>query len=122
MDEVSLLTAEDAEVPAAAVQNFASLVRHLHRCVEEARVIPAEDVLILDSSVADETFNLITLTRFAPDAAASRVAETLGAVRATGRPFTWSVDPFASPQLPSALRAAGLKEIGRASCRERVSV
>ena len=113
MDDLSLLTAEDEEVPAAAVRNFASLVRHLHGCVKEARVIPADDVLIMDSSVADETFNLITLTRFAPDAAASRVAETLDAVRATGRPFTWSVDPFASPRLPSALRAAGLKDGGR---------
>jgi ribosomal protein S18 acetylase RimI-like enzyme len=112
MDATSFLTTEDDEVVAAAVQSFASLVRHLHLCVERARVIPADDVLILDSSVADDTFNLIALTRFAPEAAARRVAETLEAVRATGRPFSWSVDPFASPQLPSVLEAAGLKEHG----------
>jgi ribosomal protein S18 acetylase RimI-like enzyme len=113
MDATSFLTPEDDEVVAAAVQSFASLVRHLHLCVDQARVIPADDVLILDSSVADDTFNLITLTRFAPEAAARRVAETLEAVRATGRPFSWSVDPFASAQLPSVLEAAGLKECGR---------
>ena len=113
MDEISALAPDDDAVLSAAVQSFASFVRHLHRGVEQARVIPADDVLILDSSIADDTFNVITLTRFAPDVAARRVAETLAAVRATGRRFSWSVDPFASAQLPGLLEAAGLKETGR---------
>jgi ribosomal protein S18 acetylase RimI-like enzyme len=70
-------------------------------------------VLIADSSVPDETFNIITLTRFASDAIDRRVAETIDVVRATGRPFAWWVDPFAPAELAVRLEAAGLKESGR---------
>jgi ribosomal protein S18 acetylase RimI-like enzyme len=113
MNEISTLAPDDDGLLSATVQSFASFVHHLHRGVQQARVIPADDVLILDSSIADDTFNVITLTRFAPDLAARRVAETLEAVRATGRRFSWLVDPFASALLPGQLEAAGLKETGR---------
>ena len=113
MDDLRVLTSEDDAVPAAAVANFAALVAHMHEGVREARVIEADDVLIADSSVADDTFNIITLTRFAPDAIDRRVAATIDAARATGRPFTWWIDPLAPAGLAARLEAAGLKQSAR---------
>lgn len=113
MDDLGFLTPEDDAVPAAAIGNFASLITHMHRGVPAAQVIATDDVMIADSSVADDTFNVIALPRFAPDAIDRRIAETIEAARATGRPFSWWVDPFAPAGLARRLEAAGLKETGR---------
>jgi len=113
VDDLGFLTPEDDAVPAAAIGNFASLITHMHRGVPAAQVIATDDVMIADSSVADDTFNVIALPRFAPDAIDRRIAETIEAARATGRPFSWWVDPFAPAGLARRLEAAGLKETGR---------
>ena len=113
MDDLGFLIPEDDAVLSAAIGNFASLITHMHRGVPAARLIALDDVMIADSSVADDTFNVIALTRFAPDAIDRRVAETIETARATGRPFTWWIDPFAPAGLAQRLEAAGLKETGR---------
>ena len=113
MDDLRVLTPGDDAVPGAAVVNFAAFVTHMHEGVREARALGAHDVLIADSSVPDDTFNIITLTRFAPDAIDRRIAETVDAARATGRPFTWWIDPLAPAGLVERLEAAGLKQSAR---------
>lgn len=72
---------------------------------------PAADVVIADSRLSDDTFNLVCRARFAAAEAPARVADVLAAVAATGRPFSWWVGPTSRPaDLDALLRAQGLAE------------
>lgn len=113
MNDMRPLMPEDDGVKAAVVRNLAALLTQLCEGTPGASLRVFEDVLIADIGVPNEVFNIVTRTRFAPDQADRRIAETLDAVRATGRPFLWWVDPLASPLLPARLEVAGLKESGR---------
>ena len=107
------LAPDDGAIPAAAIANFASHVTLMHAYVPDARAIEADDVLIADSSIPDATFNIIMQARFAPDALDRRIAETVAAARATGRPFVWWVDAEGPAGLAAGLDAAGLKASDR---------
>ncbi|MFE6887781.1 GNAT family N-acetyltransferase [Streptomyces sp. NPDC057694] len=91
-------------------RNLAEHACHLHRNLNSASVIETGDLLIADSGLADDTFNIVAAARFAPDAAPTRVAETVRTVAATGRPFSWWVGPASAPgDLAEHLAAAGLE-------------
>ncbi|MDX3663884.1 GNAT family N-acetyltransferase [Streptomyces sp. ID05-26A] len=77
--------------------NLAEHACHLHRHLDGATVTVTDDLLIADSGLDDDTFNIVAAARFSSDDVSARVAETVSAVRATGRPFSWWVGPASTP-------------------------
>ncbi|GAA4479605.1 GNAT family N-acetyltransferase [Rhodococcus olei] len=77
--------------------NLASHASHLHSAIPGARVRVADDLLLADSGLHDDTFNLVCRARFTTDDAPGRVEDTATFVRATGRPFSWWVGPASTP-------------------------
>ncbi|MEV0719243.1 GNAT family N-acetyltransferase [Asanoa sp. NPDC050611] len=87
--------------------NLAWHASHLHRVVPGMRVLAADDVLVCDSGLPDDTFNIVAAARFG--ASVDRIATTVEVVRAAGRPFMWWVGPSSTPaDLSDRLLAAGL--------------
>ncbi|WP_030775510.1 GNAT family N-acetyltransferase [Streptomyces sp. NRRL F-2664] len=90
-------------------QNLAEHACYLHRHMERAAVTQTHDLLIADSGLDDDTFNIVAVARFTAESAAARVAETVQDLAATGRPFSWWVGPTSSPhELSQQLERAGL--------------
>ncbi|MFI2611660.1 GNAT family N-acetyltransferase [Kitasatospora sp. NPDC018619] len=91
-------------------RNLAERACHLHRHLAYATVTETADLVIADSGLDDDTFNLVAAARFTGDTAPGRVAETVRALVATGRPFSWWVGPADTPpDLAGHLAAAGLE-------------
>ncbi|ANR61644.1 GNAT family N-acetyltransferase [Corynebacterium glutamicum] len=81
----------------AVEDNLAEHSCHLHRHLASATITHTDDLLIADSGLDDDTFNIIAGTRFTPEIAAERIAETTAFVERTLRPFSWWVGPASSP-------------------------
>ncbi|MEU7480387.1 GNAT family N-acetyltransferase [Lentzea sp. NPDC042327] len=97
------------DLTASAEQNLAEHACHLHRHLPGATVTRTGDLLVADSGLTDDTFNIVATARFTPATAATRVAETVAALKATGRPFSWWVGPATTPpDLATLLTQAGL--------------
>lgn len=94
----------DTDLAERMERNLAEHACHLHRHLPGGTVTDTGDLLVADSGLADDTFNIVTSARFAD---AARVAETVSAVKATGRPFSWWVGP-GSTGLGALLTGAGL--------------
>ncbi|MGW0177268.1 GNAT family N-acetyltransferase [Rhodococcus sp. NPDC003322] len=91
--------------------NLASHASHLHSAIPGARVHTSDDLLLADSGLHDDTFNLICRARFTIDDASERVEDTAALVRGTGRPFSWWVGPASTPaDLPALLTVNGFVE------------
>ncbi|GIF48069.1 acetyltransferase (GNAT) family protein [Asanoa ferruginea] len=91
---------------AALDDNLARHASHLHHATPGMRLLAEGDVLVCDSGLPDDTFNIVAAARFSTD---NRIAETVALLRATGRPFTWWVGPSSTPaDLSDRLLAAGL--------------
>ncbi|WP_218006829.1 GNAT family N-acetyltransferase [Microtetraspora fusca] len=91
-------------------QNLAEHACHLHRRMESSTVTETDDLLIADSGLDDDTFNIVAAARFTSDTVSTRVEETVRALAATGRPFSWWVGPASTPpNLGSLLTSAGLE-------------
>lgn len=89
--------------------NFAEHACHLHRQVPGMTVWPDGDLVVADSGLGDDTFNVIAGAHFTAATATARIAETASAVAATGRPFTWWASPASTPaDLAARLARAGL--------------
>jgi len=89
--------------------NLAEHASHLHASVRGAAVVRAADVVIADSGLPDDMFNIVAAARFAAPAADRRIAQTLRVLRAARRPFSWKVGPASAPRdLSGRLEAAGL--------------
>ncbi|MFI7382513.1 GNAT family N-acetyltransferase [Streptomyces sp. NPDC049813] len=92
-----------------AERNLAEHACHLHRVLPGGAVTATGDLLVADSGLDDDTFNIVAAARFTPRTAPARIAETAGALAATGRPFSWWVGPASTPpDLSERLTAAGL--------------
>lgn len=78
-------------------QNLAEHSCHLHRHLDHATVVETEDLLIADSGLDDDTFNIVASARFSAETVTARVVETVSAMWATGRPFSWWVGPASTP-------------------------
>ncbi len=108
MDTTPPPPAVERDLLARMERNLAEHACFPHRDLPGATVTEAPDLLIADSGLPDDTFNIVTLARFAPDRAAARIAETTEALARTGRPFSWWVGPLAEPDdLSRHLAAAG---------------
>lgn len=91
-------------------QNLAEHAYHLHRGMEGARVTETDDLLIADSGLDDDTFNIVVAARFTTGTAPVRITQTLRMLAATRRPFSWWVGPASTPaNLASLLEEAGLR-------------
>ncbi|MFG3256295.1 GNAT family N-acetyltransferase [Streptomyces sp. NPDC048172] len=89
-------------------RNLAEHACHPHRHLPGATVVETDDLLIADSGLDDDTFNIVAMARFAPGAAGARVEETVRGLAATGRHFSWWVGPASEPSdLSGRLSAAG---------------
>ena len=110
MNPIGLPSISESSLQLAMEQNLAEHACHLHRNLEGASVTETGDLLIADSGLADDTFNIVAAAHFTPAAAPARVAETVRTVAATGRPFSWWVGPASTPgNLAEFLEAAGLE-------------
>lgn len=82
---------------------------HLHRQINGATVAETDDLLVADSGLDDDTFNIVAAARFTRDSAQPRITETVRTSAATGRAFSWWVGPASTPgDLSARLSAAGL--------------
>ena len=89
--------------------NLAEHASHLHRRMLGMTVHEPGDLLVADSGLTDDTFNIISYARFAPADADRRIASTVDALARTGRPYSWWVGPASTPvDLSRRLSAAGL--------------
>jgi ribosomal protein S18 acetylase RimI-like enzyme len=90
-------------------QNLAGHACHLHACTPGMSVRQAGDLMIADSGLDDDTFNVVAGARFMAGSADARIRQTARQVAATGRPFSWWVGPASTPpDLAARLAAAGL--------------
>ncbi|MGW4732653.1 GNAT family N-acetyltransferase [Streptomyces shenzhenensis] len=90
-------------------RNLAEHACHLHRGLAGATVTEAGDLLVADSGLDDDTFNIVAAARFTPATAPARIADTVRTLTATGRGFSWWVGPGSTPpDLAGRLSAAGL--------------
>ncbi|WP_189823843.1 GNAT family N-acetyltransferase [Streptomyces finlayi] len=90
-------------------RNLAEHACHLHRSMAGADVTEAGDLLVADSGLADDTFNIVAAARFSAADADPRIADTVQLLARTGRPFSWWVGPASTPaDLSAHLAAAGL--------------
>lgn len=100
---------DPVELSARMERNLAEHACHLHRGLGGATVTEPGDLLVADSGLDDDTFNIVAAARFTAAAAPARIAETVGALAATGRGFSWWVGPASTPpDLSDRLSAAGL--------------
>ena len=105
----SVAGARPADLHERMEANLAEHACHLHRRTDGMSVDEDGDVVIADSGLADDTFNIVAAARFTASGAGGRIAATVDKVLATGRPFAWWVGPASTPtDLPARLVAAGL--------------
>jgi ribosomal protein S18 acetylase RimI-like enzyme len=104
------LTTDMGDLLTRMESNLAEHACHLHGHLDGAAVVDAGDLLIADSGLDDDTFNIVAAARFTPDEAERRIAQTLDTLRATRRPYSWWVGPASGPSdLAARLAAAGLE-------------
>ncbi|MET8826301.1 GNAT family N-acetyltransferase [Streptomyces sp. NPDC004610] len=90
-------------------RNLAEHACHLHRGMTGATVTEAADLLIADSGLDDDTFNIVAAARFTAADVTARVTETAQTLTRTGHRFSWWVGPASAPaDLSARLTAAGL--------------
>jgi ribosomal protein S18 acetylase RimI-like enzyme len=93
----------------AMEHNLAEHACHLHRKLTGATVVRSDDLVIADSGLDDNTFNIVAAARFTQRSARPRIAETMALLDATGRTFAWWVGPTSTPaDLAARLVEAGL--------------
>ncbi|MFF0863548.1 GNAT family N-acetyltransferase [Nonomuraea sp. NPDC003560] len=90
-------------------RNLAEHACHLHRSMTGATVTETDDLLVADSGLDDDTFNIVAAARFTVADATARISETARTSARTGRRFSWWVGPASTPpDLGARLTAAGL--------------
>ncbi len=111
MDPLKSPAADEGALLVAMERNLAEHACHLHRQMKGATVTATDDLLIADSGLDDDTFNIVATARFTPVTAPARITGTIRTLTATGRPFSWWVGPASTPaDLSARLSAAGLAE------------
>ncbi|MGY3677611.1 hypothetical protein ACVWXU_001234 [Streptomyces sp. TE33382] len=103
-------------------RNLAEHACHLHRSMPGAAVTEADDLLVTDSGLDDDTFNIVAAARFTAATAPARITGTARTLARTGRRFSWWVGPCldtAGPHRPPGCgRSVGVgtrnRHVGRA--------
>jgi ribosomal protein S18 acetylase RimI-like enzyme len=79
------------------------------RHIPGARVVLTPDIVLVDSGLPCDTFNIICRARFSTAAARKGIAGALAFFAVTGHPFSWWLAPgYAPDTLPALLEEAGL--------------
>ncbi|MEV6967026.1 hypothetical protein AB0M47_18115 [Hamadaea sp. NPDC051192] len=65
-----------------------------------ATVTPTGDLLVADSGLDDDTFNIVAAARFTDADATARITRTVEELAGTGRSFSWWVGPASTPSNP----------------------
>ncbi|MCP3802688.1 GNAT family N-acetyltransferase [Allokutzneria sp. A3M-2-11 16] len=95
------------DLAAALERNHAEHAAHLLRGTAGTWVDEPGDVLVADSGITDDTFNMVIDARFTEDTADDRIAEVIASLP-EGRPFSWWVGPNSRPtDLSERLAKAG---------------
>lgn len=85
----------------------------LHRHTPGMRVDEDEQLIVIDSGLPTDTFNLVCRTRLAPETLRERVDRVVAHFQRVARPFSWWVGPLDTPEdLGRALVDAGFEEAG----------
>ena len=102
--------ASSLDLAAAADENLAVHAGWAHRRTPSMSVVDTPDLVIVDSGLPCDTFNLVCRARLAPENADERVRATISHFAAARRPFSWWLTPGnAPPDLAERLLAAGLQ-------------
>ncbi len=98
----------------AAEENLHGHVSLLQRTTPGMKVIDQEDLLLVDSGIASDTFNKIARARMIDSAADARIEEAISHFRKVDRPFGWWVGPGSRPlDLEARLLRHGLATGGQ---------
>jgi ribosomal protein S18 acetylase RimI-like enzyme len=94
-------------------RNLAEHGSHLHRLTGGMTVRQTADLMVADSGIDDDTFNVVAAARFGPANARERIEQAAAAIAETGRSFCWWVGPASTPgNLAVLLTTAGLPDVG----------
>ncbi|MEU5950630.1 GNAT family N-acetyltransferase [Micromonospora sp. NPDC047465] len=100
---------DEADLMDRMERNLAEHACHLHRSMTGATVTETGDLLVADSGLDDDTFNIVAAARFTAADATARITETTETLARTRRRFSWWVGPASTPlDLTTRLTAAGL--------------
>ncbi len=89
--------------------NFALHVGWLPTGQPGMRVEDRPDLVLVDSGLPTDTFNVVCRARLEPSRAANRIAAVIEHFETHGRPFSWWHGPGDTPaELPTLLQQAGL--------------
>ncbi|MEU0938832.1 MULTISPECIES: GNAT family N-acetyltransferase [unclassified Embleya] len=90
-------------------RNLAEHACHLHRVTPGMRVYEDDHVLVADSGLTHDTYNIVAGARLTERTVGPAVERTVHRVAATGRPFSWWVTQGSRPtDLAERLVAYGL--------------
>jgi hypothetical protein len=98
------------DIAQSADENFVVHASWIARHLTDAQVIDDDDLVIVDSGLACDTFNFVCRARLDPAGAGARVRDAIGHFRSIDRPFSWWVGPADRPEdLGEGLVEAGLE-------------
>lgn len=99
------------DLPRAADENLAAHASWATSQLEGALALRDEELVLVDSGMPCDTFNVICRARLASASAPRRVTEAIAHFQAAARPFSWWLGPGYTPaNLPDLLRSAGLTQ------------
>ncbi len=105
----SLTDRSPADLAAAADTNLVTHAGWVQGQTQGMHLIVAPDVVLIDSGLPSDTFNLVCQSRFASYNALDRIRRVIGYFAEVGRPFAWWLSPgYTPPDLWAVLLAAGL--------------
>src|SRR5688572_14705595 len=100
------MTPAQAQLLAAADDNFAVHVSYVPANVPGMRVVADETLTLVDSGLPDDTFNIICRARLDEADANLRIAAAIRTFRHAARPFSWWVSLADRPAAPGWLPGA----------------
>ena len=110
MKIVSLKDVSAGDLAAAAVDNLATHASWVQRRTAGMQVVDDHELLLVDSSVPCDTFNLVCRTRLDQENASTRIRTVVDYFAGVDRPFSWWLNPGDQPlDLAERLLAAGLR-------------
>jgi GNAT superfamily N-acetyltransferase len=106
---VSLKDLARAEVVAAADANLVTHIGWVQQRTPGMRIVDAPDLVLVDSGLPCDTFNVVCRARLGQGTARERIRAVVEYYADVGRPFSWWGSPGDQPpELDGLLRATGL--------------
>ncbi len=110
MKIVSLKDVSTDDLATAAVDNLATHASWAQRRTPGMRVVDDHELLLVDSGLPCDTFNLVCRARLDRENASRRIRAVVDYFAGVGRPFSWWLSPGDQPlDLGDRLAAAGLQ-------------